>query len=261
MCEFEREKLIYHMTKNDFGVHGSHHYRLRGTGPEVQLVFKQCPQLQPHHLVIMKNFTEQLLDSKELKLEPASELRSQGGHDAVMLVMQSGTWYGNNDVRHFQQQMKSALSAVLVLAEKHALQKQHITFVWAEQVTQHWPSYNGYFVTGKGKSISHAALCPPLSNRTDPADWRNDFVWESFLRDGTPWRQQMDALSPYVRVRVLNFRALTSDMNDFHMRQQKKDCTHYCYTPMMYQSIYHQLAQISADLATDVAAGSNKSMK
>lgn len=65
----------------------------------------------------------------------------------------------------------------------------------------------------------------------------------------------MESLAPFVRVHVLNFRALTRDMSDLHVRQNNnRDCTHYCYTPMMYQSIYHQLAKIAAEMAADVAA-------
>ena len=249
MCELERENIRFpDMTNDEFGVHGSNYYRIRGVGREVKLVFKQHNELRAHHLENMRTFTKFFLESPALST--MSEGGGGGGHDGVMIVLQAGTWYFSATL--YRQHVERVFAEAFDLAEKYAQQRKHITFVWAEQVTQHWPTDNGYFLTGKG--VSRASLCTPLINMTESADWRNDIVWQSFLRDGSGWRRRLDSLAPYARVRVLNFRALTSDMSDFHMRQQKKDCTHYCYTPMMYQSIYHQLAQISADLAAEVAS-------
>jgi hypothetical protein len=236
LCDFERENVLYSdLIKDEFGIRGAAHYTIQGPGPAVDLVFKQHDQVKSATLEHMRTLCTHFLNTS--------------GVDSVVLLLQAGTWYHSPTL--FRRHLAGLFSAVHDLAEKFARQHKHVSFVWAEQIAQHWPTDNGYFLTGKGVSLGQ--LCTPLANASAEADWRNDIVWESYLRDGSPWRLQIAALAPYAQVHVLSFRALTSGMSDFHVRQQKRDCTHFCYTPMMHQPIYHQLAKISQELAVAVA--------
>ena len=238
MCELERENIRYpNVTSDGFGITGTQYYTVKGDISTIRMIYKQHNEMRDRHLRNMRIYSDHFLLEHELQ--------------GVIIVIQSGTWYNNEQA--FKECMTVVFAAALELAEKYAKVRKHVTLVWAEQVTQHWPTKNGYFLSGKG--IGLKPLCHPLKNSSFAADWRNDIVWSSFLSDSSPWKQKLDSLYPYSRIRTLNFRALTSDMSDFHMRQQKKDCTHYCYTHMMYQPIYYQLAAITADLAGDTCKG------
>ena len=250
-CELEREGLpLPVIDKNVLGIKGTERYTMstqqhsvgthssvNSTTPEaresVVMLYKQWPVLRSHHMMFLSNYTEYFMSTQDLR--------------GVVVVLQVGTWYNTRE--RMQESVQLLLDAALDIATTHATRGKHVTLVWAEQVAQHWPTSNGYFATTKGIPLS--TYCPPLSNDTTlHNDWRNDLVWE--LLQSEEWRQRLDALAPLVRLHVLNFRALTKDLSSLHMRQQKKDCTHYCYTPLLYQPIYHQLAQIGKELAASI---------
>lgn len=236
LCDLEREGLkIPAVQKDVLGIKGTQLFSFATPSTSsASVLFKQVPELQPHHLRYMSVYAEHFLDNRDMR--------------GLVLVLQAGTWYHSR--ARMLPAVKALLDAALQLVTRYARQGKHVTLVWAEQVAQHWPTHNGYFATAKGSPLKQ--LCRPLANASSAADWRNDLVWD--LLQEQPWRRQLDALAPYVRLGVLSFRALTRDLSSFHMRQQIKDCTHFCYSPLLYQPIYHQLAQISRTLAVDVAA-------
>jgi len=248
-CDLKREGLSVSTVQKDIlGIKGTQLYSIatptassvHETPGAVSMLFKQVPELQPHHLRYMSVYAEHFLDTRHLR--------------GLVLVLQAGTWYHSR--ARMLPAVKALLDAALQLVSRYARLGKHVTLVWAEQVAQHWPTRNGYFASAKGTPLKQ--LCRPLANASSAADWRNELVWE--LLQEQPWRGQLEALAPYVRLDVLGFRALTRDLSSFHMRQQIKDCTHFCYSPLLYQPIYLQLAQLSRTLALDVAAATQSAI-
>ena len=245
LCELAREGFEKPDQRNDvLGIHGTNLYDVKlsnqrsggnggnGGNRTVTMVFKQYPQISSHHHEYIRSYISQFLGDLQLS--------------GVVIVLQAGTWY--HDLRKFRTDMTELFALLQSVARLFSERKRFATLVWAEQVAQHWPSVNGYYRSSKG--IKLKPLCPIIANTTPEADWRNDFIWETFLQGA--WGEEVAQLFPYVDVAVLNFRALTSDLSDMHMRQMKKDCTHYCYTPMLYQSIYHQISMVAKQLSSRV---------
>lgn len=266
LCELEREGLPRPpVVKDVLGIRGTQLYTVapltatmqeqakvymhtevdstRGGGQGgVSVLFKQVPELQTHHSQYMARYASHFLEERGLR--------------GLLLVLQAGTWY--HQPSHLLAHVHTLLEAALTMVQEHARQRRHVTLVWAEQVAQHWPTSNGYFVTAKSGGPLKL-LCPALANSSAAPDWRNDLVWAHYLAEGTPWRQRLEALAPFARLGVLSFRAVTRDQSSMHMRQQVKDCTHLCYSPLMYQPIYRQLAELASGLAKDVAATADHS--
>ena len=253
----------------DLGVRGTRYYTMRdhehSSTSEVEVLFKQSSQIKLKDVDILRNFTRHMLEDTSAMSKGVSE-EVRESRDSVVIMLQAGTWYNINDTNVFQQHMSVVFSEVHSLAPQYTPRRKHVVFVWAEQVTQHWPTHNGYFLENIHEPPP-IPYCTPLVNTSggvnegvsENDDWRNDIIWNEYLDESSEWKQKMNLLAPYARVRVLNFRALTRDMSDFHVRQKRKrDCTHYCYTHMMYQSIYHQIAQICEELAADVTVTRSK---
>jgi hypothetical protein len=162
--------------------------------------------------------------------------------DSVVVVINTGIWY------HDRQEYRKALDTLTALLLKlagvweHHPRAKYIAIVFAETTSQHFHTTNGYYDKRVYKNTSRTAFCKSISNTSHSEDWRNDVLWGTYI-DGE-WGKALQKL-PHVLLDVLPMQSLTQDLADLHLRQGRHDCTHYCYTPMLYQPIYSRLESIS----------------
>lgn len=218
LCEAEREMLLQPV----YGENMLHDITIPGVGTAA-MKFQVVDKFKMEHVAI--------LNKTILEILPYSK--------GFLLIINYGIWYNNQD--EFERDMNILFEELLkVIVFLHS-NKKKLVFVWAESTAQHWPeNYNGYFT--KQKSIE--MWCNDIQNISFHEDWRNDYIWKMFLEG--QWSQHVSLLN--VTVGILPIRQLTVALADMHISHDYRDCTHYCYTPMMYQSLYHELVNLSAEL-------------
>lgn len=172
---------------------------------------------------------------------------------SVLLIANMGLWYNNED--EFAALAPQVLDYLLTLAEVPGLVN---TLAWHETLTQHWvsPTGTGYFikevVDAQEKAWDQAKLvddttnlkefmvpgcCAALTNYTLATDWRNGIVHRTM--DKSPRMQK--------HIHLLPMASLTKDIPDMHTCNPfyKHDCTHYCYTPLLWQVLWHQIKDLA----------------
>jgi hypothetical protein len=162
--------------------------------------------------------------------------------DSVVVVINMGIWYNSHDEYVYALDRLTSLLLSLTRVWEHHPRAKYIAIVLAETTAQHFHTRNGYFNRKVYENTSRSAFCAPITNPID--DWRNDVLW-SYVNG--KWGHEITSLS-HVLLDVLPMKALTQDLADIHLRQRRHDCTHYCYTPMLYQPIYSSLLNISERL-------------
>jgi hypothetical protein len=160
--------------------------------------------------------------------------------DSVILLVNTGIWYNSKSEYHAALSKVTALLLKLARVWQHHPVPKYIAIVFAETSSQHFLTPNGYYDKSIHRNTSKDAFCQPINDTSN--DWRNDILWNDFIRG--PWGESLSAMS-HVLLEVLPMHALTRDLADLHVRQGHHDCTHYCYSPMLYQPIYSSLERIS----------------
>jgi hypothetical protein len=131
--------------------------------------------------------------------------------------------HNRNSISHFRHNVPIALKWLNELGSH-----KNITVAWIESYPQHFNTTNGYF------SSSVAPICTAIENTSRALDWRNTIV-EDHIKEhkltNIHYVYSRDIFLPLV--------------NEHH---NKGDCTHYCYSPMLYQPIYEQLYHILASV-------------
>ena len=105
-----------------------------------------------------------------------------------------------------------------------------IRILWRETNAQHFPTPNGYW-PGMKYANTLKIGCVAINDTSPDANWRNTDV-EAIIRE-----RRLD------RIKIIRFYDLTVPMWTEHVNGNLKDCTHLCWTPMLYQSIFHSMAQ------------------
>jgi hypothetical protein len=72
--------------------------------------------------------------------------------------------------------------------------------------------------------------CEPIKEPGPDADWRNSDVRDIILTQGLS------------KVQVAPFYNITVPLWSEHVNGHLRDCTHFCWTPMLYQSLFKFLA-------------------
>lgn len=82
--------------------------------------------------------------------------------------------------------------------------------------------------------------CRPIQKYQYENDWRNFLVDKHLQTSGT-------AAS---KIKVLPLASLTRPLHDLHTCNPffKHDCTHYCYTPLLWQVFWHQMEQLMKEV-------------
>ena len=157
-------------------------------------------------------------------------------HDSVLIFMNMGLHYVSSPIAHFDRaayraQMTAALTYLNKIANSHADKK--IRVVWRETSAQHFPTPTGYW-PGARYAPGMKVGCEPIREAGPEADWRN-----SDIRDIV----QSHGLS---KVSIAPFYNITVPLWSEHVNGHLRDCTHFCWTPMLYQSLFRYLAKVAS---------------
>jgi len=168
-------------------------------------------------------------DATALIMQKVELLLSQ--YKLVLLVLNTGVHFNlHGDTKHLHMNSAANLStylekilpAVNYLSETTALPKRfHVA--WLETMPQHFDSSNGYFLK--------PSKCVPLRDQMGYGDWRNRAVREIINQ----WN--------LTHIHVLNVWELLKPLHREHFKGDFIDCTHYCWTPMLWQPLFKQVVE------------------
>lgn len=124
--------------------------------------------------------------------------------------------------RHLMEQLaRTTLRTMHNITERHP----NIVFLYLETPATHFDTSNGYW----NRSQTH---CVAIRDLSPTADWRNEIV-RRYIQEHS-----------LTNIRMIYLRKLTEPMHREHVLGNFKDCTHYCWSPMMYQYVFAQIARI-----------------
>ena len=210
-------------------------------GSHVNITFRRKVHMNDDFLEDFHNVTTQYLEMR----------------DSLMILVNTGIWH--NNPKNFTAAMHVLTTVLLNLTQTLDTysRPKSLAIVLAETTAQHFHTATGYYDKAIYNVTKEEPYCKPhdpisLSvsaldkdkdkDKSVPLDWRNDLLWDNFVQGS--WGQAMID-HPHVLLEVLPLFTLTTSLADMHMRQHRQDCTHYCYTPMLYQPIYAQLKEAS----------------
>lgn len=168
-------------------------------------------------------------------------------NQSALILVNVGLWW--SDRKRFADAMPSVAEWLQGLVRMHP--RNQVVFV--ESTAQHWlaPDGSGYYGHGyhakqhgleaEAANLSatdahswHTKVACRASNLTEALDWRNSIASQA-LRSAGP------------RVRFFGLNGTTARLADMHISHPHKvDCTHYCYAPLLWQPLWHLLADAVA---------------
>lgn len=152
-------------------------------------------------------------------------------HDSLVIILNMGLHYVDNPVAGFSRadyvsQMTDALGYLHRTVIKHP--SRNIKVFWRETSAQHFPTPNGYW-PGQRYSNTLKLACEPIADPSPQADWRNRDVENIILHNN------------FFNVNIIRFYNQTLPLWSQHPNGKLKDCTHFCFSPMLYQSTFQTL--------------------
>lgn len=153
-------------------------------------------------------------------------------HSTLMIFMNQGLHYVSNPVAHFSKKDYEiqVTEALLYLESKRLehLGKRRIRILWRETSAQHFPTPNGYWPGMKYASKMNMT-CVPIADQRPESDWRNSVVREIIKKN------KLD-------ISIAPFYNQTVPLWTSHVNGHLQDCTHLCWSPMLYQPLFHFMA-------------------
>ena len=168
----------------------------------------------------------------------------------LLLVVNLGLHY------HDRHSYRTAVSTFLSFLEKY-LDNRGNRVVWLETTDQHFPNeaeQNGYYSLNdtirhikelanlQSDELSKAdifqRMCPRFTNTSFEADWRNQIASAAVTEISHP------------RLSFYSTKHALIDVTDMHAINTIKwlDCTHFCYSPLMWQPEWHYLAALAESM-------------
>lgn len=191
--------------------------------------YDRVPQAALHHL---RNALKQAL----------------GKYRTIVILINMGLHYVDNPVAGFskddyRQQMTTVLTTLHQTVLDHP--DHTIKVLWRETSAQHFPTPNGYWPGVK--YATHMKLqCTAIQDVSPQADWRNRAI------------EQIIVQHNLFSVQIVRFYNITLPLWSAHPNGRLRDCTHFCWFPMLYQSIFHRLREMLLPLETPKTSGPNK---
>lgn len=195
--------------------------------------------------------TSKLLISDEIKRGHAfslDEVKIQTAHleklyAGMVVIANTGVWYNSRE------RFRTEVPSFLDWLNKIGKDPKNIV-LYRETGAQHWNySDSGYFESSwDQRQAMENGSCIPIYDSTPDHDWRNSDVIN--LLENLELEH----------VRVMPFRDITAPLFNMHpSHQSKQDCTHYCYFPQMWQSIWFDLNEAMSDFDLGGGSGSSSS--
>jgi hypothetical protein len=72
--------------------------------------------------------------------------------------------------------------------------------------------------------------CVAINDTSPAADWRNKDIPDIIQQHGLS------------HIQIIPFYDLTAPLWTMHVNGHMRDCTHFCWTPMLYQPLFHYFA-------------------
>jgi hypothetical protein len=153
-------------------------------------------------------------------------------YQSLLILFNVGLHYVGGDIKQFtREDFRMQLTMALRYLNQVATSRpdKKIRVLWRETTAQHFPTPTGYW-PGMRYAASLKVGCVEIQDKSADANWRNTDV-EMILRENN-----------LVNIKVIRFYNLTVPLWTEHVNGHLKDCTHLCWTPMLYQPIFHALA-------------------
>ncbi|RYH05473.1 hypothetical protein EON65_44585 [archaeon] len=166
-------------------------------------------------------------------------------YKTIVVLANMGLHYVDNPVAGFskedyRKQMTIVLTYLHTISLEHPSKQIHI--LWRETSAQHFPTSNGYW-PGVKYASSMKLECAPIQDASPAADWRNRIVEHVVLRHNL------------FKVKILPFYNATLPLWSEHPNGQLRDCTHFCWSPFLYQPLFHALADTMLSVVRDKGNG------
>ena len=152
-------------------------------------------------------------------------------YDSLVVFFNVGLHYVGSTIKDFtrtdfQIHITNAFKLLHNIVSSHRDKK--IRVMWKESSAQHFPTPNGYW-PGMRYASGMKLQCVDIKDKSPDGNWRNTDV-EMILE-----KNKFD-------IQIIRFYNLTVPMYTEHVNGNLRDCTHICWFPMLYQSIFHSLA-------------------
>jgi hypothetical protein len=157
-------------------------------------------------------------------------------YKTIIILCNMGLHYIDNPAPGFSRSDYSLQMEKLLLYFHSYYQEHHhsheIKIIWRETTAQHFMTPNGYWPGIK--YIRNMELkCSALQDTSLASDWRNREIEKIIMKH---------SLSSSIR--ILRFYNTTIPLWSEHPNGHLKDCTHFCWTPMLYQPAFHYLRDL-----------------
>jgi hypothetical protein len=152
--------------------------------------------------------------------------------ESVMIMVNMGLHFVGNPVPHFSPADYNSQMTYL-LQYLHNIQngrpEKKLRTIWRETSAQHFSTTTGYW-PGQRFADSMKLGCFPITDPSPQGDWRNTDI------------ENIIAKNNLYRVKIAPFFNLSVPLWNMHVNGFKHDCTHFCWTPYLYQSLFHFMA-------------------
>lgn len=150
----------------------------------------------------------------------------------IFLLINFGTHYNEKSdrIHHHLNSKVHFIENYHIIFEwlKEFSKEKNITVAWIETYPQHFPTPTGYFTPGLNISMG----CSPIPQESTRDDWRN-YEIRNYLHNHS--------------ITSIYYISTYEIFAPLYREHPEGDCTHYCWSPMMYQPIYKQMYQILED--------------
>jgi hypothetical protein len=223
-CELEREGVWKDPTKFT-NTDEVHHVKFHDVQTSAQIKF-----LPIYHFV--NGRFDRIANASMHHLKSGLE-SLVGKVNTLVVVLNMGLHYIDNPAPGFarvdyQSQMTMMLSYMHNFVIRHP--SKDIRVFFRETTAQHFSTYNGYW-PGVNYLGDMKLGCVPINDSSPKADWRNRDIENIILRNN------------FFNIQILRFYNITLPLWSEHPSGHMKDCTHFCWTPMLYQPLFHNLDQ------------------
>mmetsp|Transcript_9435 Transcript_9435/g.9500 ORF Transcript_9435/g.9500 Transcript_9435/m.9500 type:complete len:429 (+) Transcript_9435:70-1356(+) len=190
---------------------------------------------------------------------------SDPSQQGLLIIFNIGVWYNDYSQKYNKEIYKYHLSSLLVVL--NSLKKRYpnkaVGYLWTETTAQHYPHpsrYNGsYPGNGYHTGSERSPPCAAIPRPERDLDWRNQEA-DALLRNKTIFSFN-SSQEFFMRIPL---RKWSEELWDLHPVSPRAvfpvwstsypDCTHFCWTPMMYQPIFDIMSQAAFRLRETVMA-------
>lgn len=157
-------------------------------------------------------------------------------YNTLVVIINMGLHYVSNPVPHFSkedyiQQMTTALMYLHSVSIRFLATNKKIKIIWRETSAQHFPTPGGYW-PGVRYASDMKLACVPIKAEDIPHDWRNIEI-RNIIQNHR-----------LTSIEIMPFYHATLPLWNQHVNGYKQDCTHFCWTPYLYQTCFRYMENL-----------------